>query len=97
MMINNKFQSTFIGVITNDRATNDSYVVDYSKSIDVRIKIALKMYKPKGKYVGYIMDNALNNPYKIWKEGGSPDFPTFDLRRRMRKVEVRIEVINLND
>lgn len=40
------------------------------------------------KYVIYVLDNLITNPFMLWKDAGSPVFPTKGLREQMRNVEV---------
>uniref|UniRef100_A0A8C5LV15 Alpha-L-iduronidase n=1 Tax=Leptobrachium leishanense TaxID=445787 RepID=A0A8C5LV15_9ANUR len=45
---------------------------------------------PKSKdllYVTYYIDNKLTNPYLVWQDGGSPDFPTVELFKQIRNAE----------
>lgn len=38
-------------------------------------------------YVTYYMDNNVTNPYRLWQDMGSPDFPTAEQFRRMRSTQ----------
>lgn len=39
-------------------------------------------------YVTYYLDNNTTNPYLQWKNIGSPDFPTIEQFKQLRKAEV---------
>lgn len=39
-------------------------------------------------YVTYYLDNNVTNPYQLWQNMGSPDYPTAEQFRRLRSVEV---------
>lgn len=43
-----------------------------------------------GRYVVYLMDNVIANPFLIWKEAGSPVFPSKRIRAEMRRVQASI-------
>ncbi|XP_028270094.1 alpha-L-iduronidase isoform X2 [Parambassis ranga] len=38
-------------------------------------------------YVTYYMDNTVTNPYQLWQSMGSPDYPTAEEFRRLRRVQ----------
>ncbi|XP_031599524.1 alpha-L-iduronidase isoform X1 [Oreochromis aureus] len=38
-------------------------------------------------YVTYYLDNNVTNPYQLWQNMGSPDYPTAEQFRRLRSVE----------
>uniref|UniRef100_A0AAX7SPC2 Alpha-L-iduronidase n=1 Tax=Astatotilapia calliptera TaxID=8154 RepID=A0AAX7SPC2_ASTCA len=38
-------------------------------------------------YVTYYLDNNVTNPYELWQNTGSPDYPTAEQLRRLRSVE----------
>lgn len=39
-------------------------------------------------YVTYYMDNNVTNPYQLWQSMGSPDYPTAQQFRALRRVQV---------
>lgn len=39
-------------------------------------------------YVVYLLNNIDTNPFLLWRNAGSPVFPSAELRRRMRQTEV---------
>lgn len=85
-----KYRINFLGTITNNTVINEEYNINGSTS-DVVIKIALEDSVDCGMYAVYLMDNANTNPYQVWKDAGSPDFPDSTLRRKMRNSEVCLE------
>uniref|UniRef100_A0A667Z4U7 Alpha-L-iduronidase n=1 Tax=Myripristis murdjan TaxID=586833 RepID=A0A667Z4U7_9TELE len=38
-------------------------------------------------YVTYYLDNNVTNPYQLWQDMGSPDYPSAEQFRRLRSVE----------
>uniref|UniRef100_A0A7N9AUL9 Alpha-L-iduronidase n=1 Tax=Mastacembelus armatus TaxID=205130 RepID=A0A7N9AUL9_9TELE len=38
-------------------------------------------------YVTYYMDNNVTNPHQLWRDMGSPDYPTAEQFRRLRSVQ----------
>lgn len=68
----------FLKVFVNDTATS---VVKETSFIEIAAP-------NDSKYVIYVIDNEFVNPYKVWTKAGSPVYPDFELRRKIRNVEV---------
>ncbi|KAL0270146.1 UNVERIFIED_CONTAM: hypothetical protein PYX00_007642 [Menopon gallinae] len=81
-----KYRVNFLGTITNNTAIDELYNSNGS-TFDIVLRIALQDSADPGMYAVYLMDNAKTNPYQVWKDGGSPDFPDKALRRKMRASE----------
>lgn len=79
----------------NDRVFNESYSINASKSLDINVRLNLGKGSVPGKYVVYLMDNQMNNPYEIWKNQGSSPYPNLELRRKMRQAEVCLKTFFL--
>ena len=47
---------------------------------------------PELSYVVYIMDNALSNPFNIWKAAGQPQEPPVEILQEMRDSEVKLNI-----
>lgn len=55
------------------------------------IELDLKLQHLEGfdaRYVIYVLDNIITNPYSMWKNAGSPVYPDAKLRQEMRNVQV---------
>lgn len=78
------YESCFVYVVHND--TN---VFDLKYTLHFRYGLAIdEKYLNTTKYVAYLMNKKLTNPFEIWKKAGSPVFPNKEIRKNMRKVEV---------
>lgn len=55
------------------------------KSVRLMIK---NMPNNINKYIIYVLNNFLTNPFAIWKSNGSPVFPTKNIFQKLRKCEV---------
>ncbi|XP_063051513.1 alpha-L-iduronidase [Engraulis encrasicolus] len=75
------WQCTVVIYNSNDNSTSSS--VDH---VQVQIK-NIPPTQPELMYVTYYLDNNVTNPYALWLQMGSPDFPTVEQFRQLRKLE----------
>uniref|UniRef100_A0A7N8YB58 Alpha-L-iduronidase n=1 Tax=Mastacembelus armatus TaxID=205130 RepID=A0A7N8YB58_9TELE len=58
-----------------------------TKTDDVTVSLTGLAAQKGVVYVTYYMDNNVTNPHQLWRDMGSPDYPTAEQFRRLRSVQ----------
>lgn len=85
---------------TDSNQSNTGILVVYSDTDEVNIetiksvRLRINNLSIGSRFVVYLLDNILTNPYRFWHELGRPVFPPKFLRQQLRDREVKFFPLN---
>lgn len=103
--IESKFMDPLVSVLATRSKISESVtvVVAYANNTEENrhslIELDLKLQHLNGfdaRYVIYILDNIITNPFSAWKNAGSPVYPDAKLRQEMRNIQVGFGIYVFN-